>query len=101
MALPTLTTQGKANLDELIHEVVESRKLPALFLTACNADEVIYENQDGFVDFDEQDGKRVDADTSELSTGYCGKALLTSCSNPSVLHDQAYDFGECTGAARL
>jgi hypothetical protein len=64
-SLPILSADGKSKLDNLLQDVVENRKLPALFLTACNAEEVIYENQDGFVDFGNQDGNRVNGDTSE------------------------------------
>jgi hypothetical protein len=63
-ASPKLTEDGRRNLDKLL-DTVEKRELPALFLTACNANEVIYENQAGWTDFDDQDGQKVDVDTSE------------------------------------
>lgn len=72
--LPTVTREGKATLDALLKDVIESKQLPALFLTACNAEEVIYENQDGWVDFEKQD-ERVDAETS----GWIVAELIQPC----------------------
>ena len=34
--------------------------LPALFLSVCNADEFIYEQQDGLKDYEDSQWKRVD-----------------------------------------
>jgi hypothetical protein len=65
MPKPSLSATGKAQIGEIIANVVKTQSLPAIFLTACNAEEVLYENQDGWMDFMQQDGKRVDVDTSE------------------------------------
>ena len=63
--LPKLSQSGKEKLDALLANKIDHHELPALWLTACNADEVIYENQDGWKDYNKQDGPRVGPDTSE------------------------------------
>ncbi len=69
LPLPTLTHKGKSDIDTLIHNVIAERALPAVWMTAANADRVIYENQAGPMSFDEPKGKQVDAETSECGLG--------------------------------
>ncbi len=41
--------EGRAAIHALLDNVIDSRKLPALFLAVCNADEIIYENHAGWI----------------------------------------------------
>jgi hypothetical protein len=64
-SLPTITDKGRSEIDAILHDVIAEKALPAVWLGAANADEVIYENQAGPMDFDEPGGRQVDADTGE------------------------------------
>lgn len=65
LPLPNLSLSGTQALDKLIHDAINNDELPAIFLAAANADQVIYENQAGWVDYPNKD-RKVDGDTSEL-----------------------------------
>jgi hypothetical protein len=81
---PRLTEQGKVALDALLAKTVNERKLPALFLAACSADEVLYESQGGPVDFDDAEAGDVDENTSMFPHSPVSHSLsmLTASSNP-------------------
>lgn len=61
-----LSSESRSKIDAILADVVEKKSMPAVFMTACSADEVLYENQGGYVDFDKPDAGRVNADTSEF-----------------------------------
>lgn len=64
-SLPTLTEKGRKAIDSIISDVIDNKKMPAVFMAATNADEVIYENQGGWVDFEHPEAGKVNAQTSE------------------------------------
>jgi hypothetical protein len=76
-ALPTLTSEGRKNIDSFLEETVESRRVPAVFFGATNAKEEIYFNQAGEKAFGDASQGDIGPDTSE-STAY-----------PSILEAQA------------
>jgi hypothetical protein len=64
-SLPAITDIGHSEIDAVLHHVIAEKALPAVWLGAANADEVFYENQAGPMNFDEPDGRQVNADTGE------------------------------------
>lgn len=65
MATPTVTTEGKKQLDALLDAKVAEGKLPALFFGAANADGTIYYNCKGDRVLDNPSEGQVDENTSE------------------------------------
>ncbi len=64
MSLAQLKPEGKAHLDELLRKLSTAGNIPAVFFSATNAKETIYENQDGLVKFGEESSGKVAAETS-------------------------------------
>lgn len=60
---PTISPEGAAKLSELLHKVVDSREVPAVFFGATTADEELYFDQYGEKVFGQPESGQVDADT--------------------------------------
>jgi hypothetical protein len=62
--LRTITSEGRAALDKLLQDTEEEGKVPPVFFAVCNAQEIIYENQEGWVEEGKPERGRVNEDTS-------------------------------------
>lgn len=67
--LPTISDGGKKALDQLLKNTEEEGKVPPVFFAACNAQDILYENQQGWVEKDKPERGRINEDTSQ-STGF-------------------------------
>ena len=63
--LPTITSEGKAALDQLLKDTEKEGKVPPVFFAACNAQEILYENQEGWVEEEKRERGRINGDTSK------------------------------------
>lgn len=61
--LPTLAANGKAALDQLLKETEKQGKVPPVFFAAANAKEILYDNQEGWVEKERQERGRINEDT--------------------------------------
>jgi hypothetical protein len=62
--LPTITSEGKAALDQLLKDTEKEGKVPPVFFAATNANEIFYENQEGWVEEGKPERGRINEDTS-------------------------------------
>lgn len=62
--LPTLTETGKAALDQLLKDTEKAGKVPSVFFAAANAKEILYENQEGWLEKEKPERGRINEDTS-------------------------------------
>ncbi|KAJ9103923.1 hypothetical protein QFC21_002386 [Naganishia friedmannii] len=61
--LPTLAGNGKAALDQLLKDTEKAGKVPPVFFAAANANEIFYENQEGWVEKEKPERGRINEDT--------------------------------------
>ncbi len=104
MPLPTIPADRRGKLDAIIRDVVKNRSLPAIFTAVANADEIIYENQGGWIDYGRPEAGEVTVDTSALGRMgwmwmYTLMAMAT-CSPAPVLDDQVHYVGERRALAK-
>jgi hypothetical protein len=62
--LPTITSEGRAQIDSFLSSVVGSRRVPAMFVGATNAQEEIYWSCAGDKVFGDPSQGEVNSDTS-------------------------------------
>lgn len=65
--LPTITSEGREALDKLLKDTENEGNVPPVFFAACNAQEIIYENQEGWVEVDKPERGRINENTSKYS----------------------------------
>lgn len=79
MPTPTLSATGKASLDSLSKKTVETG-FPAAFLGVANVQDIVYKQQDGWVDMDDKSKGPVDDQTIlhlfSMTKATIGVALL-------------------------
>jgi hypothetical protein len=63
--LPKISDDGKNALDQLLKDIEEEGKVPPVFFAACNAQDILYENQQGWVEKDKPERGRINEDTSQ------------------------------------
>lgn len=66
-SLPTITSEGCAKIDSFLGSVVDSRRVPAMFLGATNAQEEIYWSCAGDKVFGDPSQGEVNSDTSTFA----------------------------------